>query len=101
MSSSVSIFACEAPSAVQDLMAIAEDSVSIRVSWKSPAQRNGPIIQYRLLVLVDETLLQDITLTSEPVSPLIFFPSQLSTVKKLPSTVTELVLLKTLDYIGL
>ncbi|XP_067445742.1 phosphatidylinositol phosphatase PTPRQ [Thunnus thynnus] len=56
----------EAPSAVQDLMAIAEDSVSIRVSWKSPAQRNGPIIQYRLLVLVDETLLQDITLTSEP-----------------------------------
>ncbi|KAM7414498.1 hypothetical protein PAMA_019354 [Pampus argenteus] len=55
----------EAPSAVQDLMAIAEDSVSIRVSWKSPAQRNGPITQYRLLVLVDETLLQDITLTAE------------------------------------
>ncbi|CAK6951123.1 phosphatidylinositol phosphatase PTPRQ [Scomber scombrus] len=55
----------EAPSAVQDLVAIAEDSVSIRVSWKSPAERNGPIIQYRLLVLVDETLLQDITLTAD------------------------------------
>ncbi|XP_008281722.1 phosphatidylinositol phosphatase PTPRQ [Stegastes partitus] len=55
----------EAPSAVQDLVAIAEDSVSIRVSWKSPAQPNGPITQYRLLVLVDEALLQDITLTGE------------------------------------
>ncbi|XP_039470944.1 phosphatidylinositol phosphatase PTPRQ isoform X5 [Oreochromis aureus] len=54
----------EAPSAVQHLMAIAEDSVSIRVSWKSPAQPNGPIVQYRLLVLVEETLLQDITLTA-------------------------------------
>lgn len=86
LSASVSMFACEAPSAVQDLVAIAEDSVSIRVSWKSPAQRNGPITQYRLLVLVDETLLQDITLTAEPVSHLIFVPSQLSSVKKsLPS----------------
>ncbi|XP_041652025.1 phosphatidylinositol phosphatase PTPRQ [Cheilinus undulatus] len=55
----------EPPSAVQDLMAIAEDSVSIRVSWKSPAQPNGLITQYRLLVLVDEVLLQDITLTAE------------------------------------
>ncbi|GLD58656.1 phosphatidylinositol phosphatase PTPRQ, partial [Lates japonicus] len=55
----------EAPSAVQDLVAIAEDSVSIRVSWRSPAQPNGPITQYRLQVLVDETLLQDITLTAE------------------------------------
>ncbi|KAM9377392.1 phosphatidylinositol phosphatase PTPRQ [Pholidichthys leucotaenia] len=54
----------EAPSAVQDLIAIAEDSVSIRVSWRSPAQPNGPITQYRLLVLVDEALLQDITLTA-------------------------------------
>nr|XP_004553306.2 phosphatidylinositol phosphatase PTPRQ isoform X5 [Maylandia zebra] len=54
----------EAPSAVQHLMAIAEDSVSIRVSWKSPAQPNGPIIQYRLLVLVEETLLQNITMTA-------------------------------------
>ncbi|KAM9352376.1 phosphatidylinositol phosphatase PTPRQ [Symphorus nematophorus] len=55
----------EAPSAVQDLVAIAEDSVSIRVSWKSPAQPNGMITQYRLQVLVDEILLQDITLTAE------------------------------------
>ncbi|XP_069567271.1 phosphatidylinositol phosphatase PTPRQ [Brachyistius frenatus] len=55
----------EAPSAVQNLMAIAEDSVSIRVSWKSPAQPNGPITQYRLQVLVHEALLQDITLTAE------------------------------------
>ncbi|XP_035762942.1 phosphatidylinositol phosphatase PTPRQ isoform X1 [Neolamprologus brichardi] len=54
----------EAPSAVQHLMAIAEDSVSIRVSWKSPAQPNGPIIQYRLLVLVEETLVQNITMTA-------------------------------------
>ncbi|XP_045893416.1 phosphatidylinositol phosphatase PTPRQ isoform X2 [Micropterus dolomieu] len=54
----------EAPSAVQDLMAVAEDSVSIRVSWRSPAQPNGPITQYRLQVLVDDILLQDITLTA-------------------------------------
>ncbi|XP_040894486.1 phosphatidylinositol phosphatase PTPRQ [Toxotes jaculatrix] len=55
----------EAPSAVQSLMAVAEDSVSIRVSWRSPAQPNGPITHYRLQVLVDETLLMDITLTGE------------------------------------
>ncbi|XP_022610349.1 phosphatidylinositol phosphatase PTPRQ [Seriola dumerili] len=55
----------EAPSAVQNLMAIAEDSVSIRVTWKSPAQPNGLITQYRLQVLVADTLLQDITLTAE------------------------------------
>ncbi|CAG5958075.1 unnamed protein product, partial [Menidia menidia] len=55
----------EAPSAVQNLMAMAEDSVSIRVSWRIPAQPNGPIIQYRLQVLVDDTLLQDITLVAE------------------------------------
>ncbi|XP_008410634.1 phosphatidylinositol phosphatase PTPRQ isoform X3 [Poecilia reticulata] len=54
----------EAPSAVQNLEAVAEDSVSIRVSWRSPAQPNGPITQYRLQVLADDTLLQDITLTS-------------------------------------
>uniref|UniRef100_A0A3B4YKY3 Protein tyrosine phosphatase receptor type Q n=1 Tax=Seriola lalandi dorsalis TaxID=1841481 RepID=A0A3B4YKY3_SERLL len=58
----------EAPSAVQNLMAIAEDSVSIRVTWKSPAQPNGLITQYRLQVLVADTLLQDITLTAEVVS---------------------------------
>ncbi|XP_075998501.1 phosphatidylinositol phosphatase PTPRQ [Genypterus blacodes] len=56
----------EAPSAVQDLVATAEDSVSILVSWKIPAQPNGMITQYRLQVLADATLLQDITLTSEP-----------------------------------
>ncbi|XP_068168501.1 phosphatidylinositol phosphatase PTPRQ isoform X2 [Antennarius striatus] len=55
----------EAPSAVQDLRAAAEDSVSIRVSWRSPAQPNGRIIQYRLQVLTDDILLQDITLTAE------------------------------------
>lgn len=93
-----SVFACEAPSAVQDLIAIAEDSVSIRVSWKSPAERNGPIIQYRLLVLVHETLLQDITLTAELVSHLIFVLSQLNSAQKsLPSSINELVLLKRLD----
>lgn len=57
-----------APGAVQDLKAIAEDSVSIRVSWRSPAQPNGPITQYRLQVLVDDVLLQDITLAAEMVS---------------------------------
>lgn len=57
-----------APSTVQDLRAVAEDSVSIRVSWRSPAQPNGPIIQYRLQVLVDDVLLQDITLTGKLVS---------------------------------
>ncbi|XP_076588486.1 phosphatidylinositol phosphatase PTPRQ [Chaetodon auriga] len=55
----------EAPSAVQDLTAVAEDSVSIRVSWRSPAQPNGMITHYRLQVLVDDVLLQDITLTGE------------------------------------
>uniref|UniRef100_A0A672IKW9 Protein tyrosine phosphatase receptor type Q n=1 Tax=Salarias fasciatus TaxID=181472 RepID=A0A672IKW9_SALFA len=58
----------EAPSAVQDLIAVAEDSVSIRVSWRIPAQPNGPITQYRLQVLADDVLLQDITLTAEMVT---------------------------------
>ncbi|XP_032379548.1 phosphatidylinositol phosphatase PTPRQ isoform X1 [Etheostoma spectabile] len=61
----VIITPAEAPSAVQDLMAEAEDSVSIRVSWRMPAQPNGPITQYKLQVLVAEILLQDITLTAE------------------------------------
>ncbi|XP_070295904.1 LOW QUALITY PROTEIN: phosphatidylinositol phosphatase PTPRQ-like [Salvelinus sp. IW2-2015] len=52
-----------APSAVQALQAVAVDSVSVRVSWRSPAQPNGLITQYRLLVLSDNILLQDITLT--------------------------------------
>ncbi|XP_051239471.1 phosphatidylinositol phosphatase PTPRQ [Dicentrarchus labrax] len=55
----------EAPSAVQNLVAVAEDSVSILVSWRSPAQPNGLITQYRLQVLVDNILLQDIILTAE------------------------------------
>ncbi|XP_065812716.1 phosphatidylinositol phosphatase PTPRQ [Labrus bergylta] len=55
----------EAPSAVQELKAVAEDSVSIRVSWKSPAEPNGRITQYKLQVLAEEVLLQHITLTSE------------------------------------
>nr|XP_020467948.1 phosphatidylinositol phosphatase PTPRQ isoform X2 [Monopterus albus] len=54
------ITSAEAPSAVQDLMAVAKDSVSIRVSWRSPAHPNGVITQYRLQVLSDNTLLQDI-----------------------------------------
>lgn len=57
-----------APSAVQDLRAEAVDSVSIRVSWRSPAQPNGLITEYRLQVLVADTLLQKITLTAEVVS---------------------------------
>lgn len=71
LTASVCMFVWLAPSAVQDLVAIAEDSVSIRVSWRSPAQPNGPITQYRLQVLVDETLLQDITLTAEMVSQML------------------------------
>ncbi|XP_077373169.1 phosphatidylinositol phosphatase PTPRQ isoform X2 [Festucalex cinctus] len=55
----------EVPSAVQDLMAVAEDAVSVRVNWRSPAQPNGPITQYRLQVLLNDTLLQDITLVGE------------------------------------
>lgn len=56
-----------APGAVQDLQAEAEDSVSIRVSWRSPAQPNGLITRYRLQVLVDDVQLQDITLTADVV----------------------------------
>lgn len=53
-----------APGAVQDLQAEAQDSVSIRVSWRIPAQPNGLITRYRLQVLVDDIQLQDITLTA-------------------------------------
>ncbi|XP_029010469.1 phosphatidylinositol phosphatase PTPRQ isoform X2 [Betta splendens] len=55
----------EAPSAVRGLIAVAKDSVSILVSWRIPAQPNGPITHYRLLVQADKALLQDITLTAE------------------------------------
>lgn len=68
VSLSLPLFMCVAPSAVQNLMAVAEDSVSILVRWRSPAQPNGPIIQYRLQVLVADMLLQDITLTAEVVN---------------------------------
>lgn len=63
----ISVFVRVAPSAVQNLRAVAEDSVSIRVSWRSPAQPNGLITQYRLQVLVIDILLQEITLTAEVV----------------------------------
>ncbi|XP_037307184.2 phosphatidylinositol phosphatase PTPRQ [Pungitius pungitius] len=55
----------EAPSAVQDLMAEAKDSVSILVSWRMPAQPNGPITKYKVRVLVGDILLQDITLSAD------------------------------------
>ncbi len=61
------MFVRVAPGAVQNLKAVAEDSVSIRVSWRIPAQPNGMITQYRLQVLVDDILLQDITLTADVV----------------------------------
>ncbi|XP_077591289.1 phosphatidylinositol phosphatase PTPRQ [Stigmatopora nigra] len=57
----------EAPSAVQNLNAVAEDAVSVIVNWISPAQPNGLVTQYRLQVLLNETLLQDITLIGEMV----------------------------------
>ncbi|KAK0155112.1 Phosphatidylinositol phosphatase PTPRQ [Merluccius polli] len=56
----------EAPSAVQELRAVAVDSISIRVSWSSPAQPNGVITQYRLQVLAVDTLLRNIIFTREP-----------------------------------
>lgn len=56
-----------APSAVQDLMAEAKDSVSILVSWRMPAQPNGPITSYKVQVLVGDILLQDITLSAKMV----------------------------------
>uniref|UniRef100_A0A3Q4ICD5 Phosphatidylinositol phosphatase PTPRQ-like n=1 Tax=Neolamprologus brichardi TaxID=32507 RepID=A0A3Q4ICD5_NEOBR len=90
----------EAPSAVQHLMAIAEDSVSIRVSWKSPAQPNGPIIQYRLLVLVEETLVQNITMTA--VSQMILsLPLYASSLKNTVKDIQEVmdVLSEELSYL--
>lgn len=59
---------------MQNLMAVAEDSVSVRVSWKTPAQPNGPITQYRLQVLVNDILLQDITLIAEVVNQILISP---------------------------
>uniref|UniRef100_A0AAY5L1G0 Protein-tyrosine-phosphatase n=1 Tax=Esox lucius TaxID=8010 RepID=A0AAY5L1G0_ESOLU len=65
----------EAPSAVQALQAVAVNSVSVRVTWRSPAQPNGPITHYRILVLSDNTLLQDITLIGSQVPVCLGFGS--------------------------
>ncbi|XP_062403996.1 phosphatidylinositol phosphatase PTPRQ [Sardina pilchardus] len=54
--------AAEAPSAVSQLSAEAEDSTSVRLSWRMPAQPNGPIIRYRIRVLYNDLTVQDITL---------------------------------------
>ncbi|KPP78949.1 phosphatidylinositol phosphatase PTPRQ-like [Scleropages formosus] len=52
----------EAPSAVSELKAIAIDSTSVKLSWRSPRQPNGLITQYKILVLTHDALVQDITL---------------------------------------
>ncbi|XP_028823211.1 LOW QUALITY PROTEIN: phosphatidylinositol phosphatase PTPRQ-like [Denticeps clupeoides] len=52
----------EAPSAVSRLRAEALDSTSVRLSWKIPTQPNGPITRYRIRVLVEQTVVQDIVL---------------------------------------
>ncbi|KAL0968338.1 hypothetical protein UPYG_G00265600 [Umbra pygmaea] len=61
----VAVRAAQAAPSVQALQAVAVDSMSVRVSWRSPAQPNGLITHYRLLVLDGNTLLQDITLTGK------------------------------------
>ncbi|RXM99072.1 Phosphatidylinositol phosphatase PTPRQ [Acipenser ruthenus] len=57
----------EAPSAVNDLKALAVDSTSVKLSWKSPLQPNGIITQYRILVFRKPPgiLVQNITLTGK------------------------------------
>ncbi|TSL75304.1 Phosphatidylinositol phosphatase PTPRQ [Bagarius yarrelli] len=50
------------PSEVAYLRAVAVDSTSVRLSWGIPNQPNGLITRYRILVLHQETLVQDITL---------------------------------------
>ncbi|XP_036375557.1 phosphatidylinositol phosphatase PTPRQ [Megalops cyprinoides] len=52
----------EAPSAVLALRATAIDSTSVRLSWRSPSQPNGLITQYKILVLIRDTVVRDITL---------------------------------------
>ncbi|KAJ8332433.1 hypothetical protein SKAU_G00426060 [Synaphobranchus kaupii] len=52
----------EAPSAVSELDASAVDSTSVRVSWRSPSQPNGLITQYKILVLAQGVVVQNITL---------------------------------------
>ncbi|KAK1169211.1 hypothetical protein AOXY_G10174 [Acipenser oxyrinchus oxyrinchus] len=57
----------EAPSAVNGLKALAVDSTSVKLSWKSPLQPNGIITQYRILVFRKPPgiLVQNITLTGK------------------------------------
>ncbi|XP_048886550.1 phosphatidylinositol phosphatase PTPRQ [Brienomyrus brachyistius] len=53
----------EAPSAVNDLTTTAIDSTSVKLSWRSPSHPNGLITQYKILVLIQDTVVQNITLT--------------------------------------
>ncbi|XP_061085824.1 phosphatidylinositol phosphatase PTPRQ [Conger conger] len=55
----------EAPSAVMELLATAVDATSVEVSWRSPAQPNGLITQYKILVLAHATVVQNITLIGQ------------------------------------
>ncbi|MGH0140233.1 UNVERIFIED_CONTAM: hypothetical protein FKN15_070894 [Acipenser sinensis] len=57
----------EAPSAVNGLKALAVDSTSVKLSWKSPLRPNGIITQYRILVFRKPPgiLVQNITLTGK------------------------------------
>ncbi|MGH0181026.1 UNVERIFIED_CONTAM: hypothetical protein FKN15_020270 [Acipenser sinensis] len=56
-----------APSAVNGLKALAVDSTSVKLSWKSPLRPNGIITQYRILVFRKPPgiLVQNITLTGK------------------------------------
>uniref|UniRef100_A0A8C9TAU7 Protein tyrosine phosphatase receptor type Q n=1 Tax=Scleropages formosus TaxID=113540 RepID=A0A8C9TAU7_SCLFO len=51
----------EAPSAVSELKAIAIDSTSVKLSWRSPRQPNGLITQYKILVLTHDALVIDVS----------------------------------------
>ncbi|XP_042563353.1 phosphatidylinositol phosphatase PTPRQ [Clupea harengus] len=52
----------ETPSAVSLLSAEAVDSTSVRLSWRTPTQPNGPITRYRIRVVYNDLTVQDITL---------------------------------------
>lgn len=54
---------CLAPSAVNELTTTAIDSTSVKLSWRSPSHPNGLITQYKILVLIQDTVVQNITLT--------------------------------------
>ncbi|KAI1882027.1 hypothetical protein AGOR_G00246470 [Albula goreensis] len=62
---SIILTPAEAPSAVTELAATALDSTSVKVSWRSPSQPNGPIVQYKILVLVQDMVVQNITLIGQ------------------------------------